>query len=109
VHGITYRYIGVTAADSPVSANEIGGWCGVWRVSDATEQTLINHNGLALASLRGYVLPGHIRAVIDTYTDPTISPRKFLITAPADRDFAGTGLWVDIPRGPVAGLLTPAG
>ncbi|MGB3696263.1 MAG: hypothetical protein WBA05_02410 [Gordonia sp. (in: high G+C Gram-positive bacteria)] len=103
--GTHYPVIGVDYAANPVSADELGGWCGVWPVKEQKVRKMIKHRALILSSLRGYVGPGHLRAVVDA---EKIGSRWFFHTEPAPAKatkFLGKGIILQIPGGPISNFV----
>ncbi len=101
------RFAGVDFRDPPTSANELGGWEGVWPISQKNATALVESRGTVLASCRGYIAPGHWRTVRSASKSGS---RRYFHTTPASRTIAklvGSGLWIDIPDGPVSDFLKP--
>lgn len=85
----------------------LGGWEGVWPISENRVDWLIEHDGLLGASFGGLIHEGYLRPVT-SYTD--VGGRRYLHTAPAPRnvqDFLGAGIMIDIPGGPISDFITP--
>lgn len=102
---------GVDYTLDPASAGALGGWEGVWPLRQRDLGDLCDHQGLLLATCRGYVGPGYIRTVVG-HSPVEASSRRYLHTAPAPaevQDFLGTGIWVDthIGGGGISGFIRP--
>lgn len=103
--GILRRFAGVDFSDDPDSGDELGGWEGVWPIAESKIDELIEKEGLLLASFRGYVAPGHLREISEA---EAVGSRWYFHTRPARRDvieFVGSGLWIDIPDGPISDFI----
>lgn len=99
------RQRGVDFSANPANPTELGGWEGVWPITQVKAAELESENGLLLASARGYVGPGHVRPV---KSRSSCSPRWYFHTGPPSRDvekFVGTGLWIDVPDGPISDFI----
>lgn len=96
---------GVDYSINPQSQTALGGWEGVWPISEANAQELVDHEGLLLASCRGYVGRGYVRTV--TGYSLSTARRYIHTTRPPSEvsDFVGSGILIDIPDGPISNFV----
>jgi hypothetical protein len=100
------RYKGIDHANSRnLSPQDVlRAWTGVWPVSDATANSVVGCP--LLTSNWGYVHPNFCQVITGWWREQT-SDKVVFDTLP-DPELAaviGTGIWIDVPKGPIAGLL----
>lgn len=95
-----------TLHSQPLTAS-LGGFEGVWEVSDPVADRLADEDGLLLATCKGYTDPDMVQT-IEEWTRCADTPRKYFFTRQAPkavRDVVGTGVWIDVPPGRESGIL----
>lgn len=98
--GIDYRL-------DPEDPLFLGGFEGIWSVSESNADRLVRNGGLLMASCKGYVAPGCVRKVIG-WEAVQGSSRRYFHTEPAPaevQNLIGEGIWIDVPGGSESGIL----